>query len=139
MPKPELSLDQTIGSLIRRAQQHHLASWAAVLSGDLTSVQFAALVVLSKNPGMGQKELAAALDIDASTATDLSSRMLKAELISRSTHHKDARRYQLSLTELGQSELARLTPSVVEVQKELAKNLTPQELDQLKLLLLKLL
>jgi DNA-binding MarR family transcriptional regulator len=126
------------GFLLRRAQQKHVATWQETISGDTTSVQYNILAVLNRRPGSAQKELCEELDIDRSTIADVCTRMEKNGLVSRIPAVEDRRRNVLELTELGQSELARLRPLVDQVQQSLTEPLTTEEHQQLRSLLAKL-
>lgn len=126
------------GFLLRRAQQKHVATWQETISGDTTSVQYNILAVLNRRPGSAQKELCEELDIDRSTIADVCTRMEKNGLVSRIPAVEDRRRNVLELTELGQSELARLRPLVDQVQQSLTEPLTAEEHQQLRSLLAKL-
>ena len=72
------------GSLVRRAQQRHVAVWLSEVSAEVTSVQYAALEILHKTPGVNQRQLGDELDVDRSTIADLVARMVRNGLIERS-------------------------------------------------------
>ncbi len=127
------------GSLIRRAQQRHVAEWNRLVSNTMTSVQFAALAVLECKPGASQRELGDALEMDRSTIADLAARLERHGLVQREQDKTDRRRYVLHLTALGTSELARLRPLADQVEQALTVTLTPEELQQLHELLYSLL
>ena len=116
-----------IGSLIRRAQQRHLALWSAEVSQRISSVQYAALEALGTAPGASQRELGEELGLDRSTIADLVRRMESAGLLERRRDDGDRRRNALELTPLGRSELERLGPLVDRVQVELVERLDPAE------------
>lgn len=100
------------GHLLRRAQQVHLAAWNRSVSPEISSVQFAALLVLDQRPGASQAELGAELDLDRSTIADLVQRMAARGLITRGQDTIDRRRKVLRLTELGATTLSELVPRV---------------------------
>ena len=127
------------GFLLRRAQQRHVAAWQAVIAGDVTSVQYGVLAVLARRPGLAQKEICAELDLDRSTVADICSRMEKNGLLTRVAARDDRRRNVLDLTPEGNRELARLRPLVDAVQDRLTEQLSPEELEQLRMLLAKIL
>lgn len=58
------ALSKYTGSLVRRAQQRHVAVWLAEVSAEVTSVQYAALEVLHETPGVNQRQLGDQLDVD---------------------------------------------------------------------------
>lgn len=124
-----------LGSLIRRAQQRHVAIWQAEVSTEMTSVQFAALTVVKSTGPISQRELGDALDVDRSTVADLVSRLVRNGMLSRSGDPSDGRRYVLALTPAGEQAIAELWPKVASAQLTLAADITPTEAHQLKSLL----
>jgi MarR family transcriptional regulator, temperature-dependent positive regulator of motility len=135
---PEV-LPKFTGSLVRRAQQRHVAVWLAEVSAEITSVQYAALEILQRTPGVNQRQLGDELDIDRSTIADLVARMVRNGLIERSDDPVDKRSYVLYLTASGKKQLATLRPRVEEVERVLTARLTQRECVELRRLLLALL
>lgn len=129
------ALSRYTGSLVRRAQQRHLAVWLSEVSAEITSVQYAALVALQQTPGVNQRQLGDELDVDRSTIADLVGRMVRNDLIERTDDPVDKRGYVLSLTTAGRKQLATLRPSVERVERVLTATLTPQEGSELRRLL----
>jgi MarR family transcriptional regulator, temperature-dependent positive regulator of motility len=127
------------GSLVRRAQQRHLAVWQSEVSAEITSVQYAALEILQRTPGVNQRQLGDELDVDRSTIADLVARMVRNELIERSDDPVDKRSYVLFLTSAGKKQLLTLRPRVEEVERILTAKLTAAEGRELRRLLLALL
>jgi DNA-binding MarR family transcriptional regulator len=127
------------GSLVRRAQQRHVAVWLSEVSAEITSVQYAALEILQVRPGINQRQLGDQLDVDRSTIADLVARMVRNELIARTDDPVDKRSYVLSLTAAGKKQLATLRPRVEQVERILTAKLTTQERVELHRLLLTLL
>lgn len=109
-PDPEL-LAHT-GHLLRRAQQVHQAAWTAHVSTTVSSVQYAALHVLSRASGASQAHLGNVLGLDRSTIADLVARMARRELLVRTASATDRRQKSLTLTPLGERTLAELRPRV---------------------------
>lgn len=124
---------------MRRAQQRHVAVWLSEVSAEITSVQYAALEILQRTPGVNQRQLGDELDVDRSTIADLVARMVRNGLIERSDDPADKRSYVLSLTASGKKQLANLRPRVEEVERILTSRLTPRECLELRRLLLALL
>lgn len=129
------ALAKYTGSLVRRAQQRHMAVWLSEVSAELTSVQYAALVVLQQAPGVNQRQLGDELDLDRSTIADLVARMVRNGLIERTDDPADKRSYVLFLTPAGKKQLATLRPRVASVERILTAALTPQESSELRRLL----
>lgn len=133
------ALSKFTGSLVRRAQQRHVAVWLSEVSAEVTSVQYAALEILHKTPGVNQRQLGDELDVDRSTIADLVARMVRNGLIERSDDPVDKRSYVLFLTADGKKQLAILRPRVEEVERILTARLTQRECLELRRLLLALL
>ncbi|BCF90569.1 MULTISPECIES: MarR family winged helix-turn-helix transcriptional regulator [Paraburkholderia] len=133
------ALSKFTGSLVRRAQQRHVAVWLNEVSAEITSVQYAALEILHKTPGVNQRQLGDELDVDRSTIADLVARMVRNGLIERSDDPVDKRSYVLFLTADGKKQLASLRPRVEEVERILTARLTQRESLELRRLLLALL
>lgn len=138
-PDDPRALLKFTGSLVRRAQQRHVAVWLSVVSAEVTSVQFAALEILDEMPGLNQRQLGDELDVDRSTIADLVARMVRNGLIERSDDPADKRSYVLSLTADGRKQLETLRPRVEEVERILTERLTPRECKELRRLLVALL
>jgi MarR family transcriptional regulator, temperature-dependent positive regulator of motility len=132
-------LTRFTGSLVRRAQQRHIAVWLSEVSAEITSVQFAALEILERTPGVNQRQLGDELDVDRSTIADLVARMVRNGLIERSDDPVDKRSYVLFLTTAGKKQLATLRPRVEQVDRILTAGLTQRERLELRRLLLALL
>jgi len=135
----QLEPQRHLGFLIRRAQQRHVAVWVEHVSSDTTSVQYAALAVLQRSPGLSQRELGDELDLDRSTINDLVSRLEKRELIVRTQAPDDKRRKVLVLATTGHDEFLKLQPAVARVQEKLAHALEPTESAELRRLLTRML
>ncbi|WP_261541418.1 MarR family winged helix-turn-helix transcriptional regulator [Burkholderia multivorans] len=128
-------LGRYTGSLVRRAQQRHLAVWLSEVSTEVTSVQYAALAALQQLPGVNQRQLGDELDVDRSTIADLVARMVRNGWIERTDDPVDKRGYVLYLTAAGKKQLATLRPRVEAVERILTAALTPQECLELRRLL----
>jgi MarR family transcriptional regulator, temperature-dependent positive regulator of motility len=129
------SISRYTGSLVRRAQQRHLAVWLSEVSAEVTSVQYAALAALHQTPGLNQRQLGDELDVDRSTIADLVARMVRNDLIERTDDPADKRSYVLYLTAAGKKQLATLRPRVDTVERILTAAMTPQERLELRRLL----
>ena len=129
------ALARYTGSLVRRAQQRHLAVWLSEVSAEVTSVQYATLVVLQQTPGVNQRQLGDELDLDRSTIADLVARMVRHGLIERTSDPADKRSNVLFLTAAGRKQLTTLRPRVEGVERILTAALSPQECSELRRLL----
>ncbi|MGD9606142.1 MAG: MarR family winged helix-turn-helix transcriptional regulator [Leucobacter sp.] len=129
---PESITRYHTGHLLRRAQQLHLALWNREVSVEVSSVQFAALAVLGRRPGVSQADLGGELDLDRSTIADLVERMVRNGLVAREQSSEDRRRKVLTLTALGVRTLDELRPRVDRVETLLLESLTPEAGDALR-------
>lgn len=124
------------GHLLRRAQQVHQAAWNAHVSRSISSVQYAALHVVSCEPGASQARLGAALDLDRSTIADLVARMVRRGLLARTPSPHDRRRKALTVTPEGAVVLAELRPRVDAIEPIVTGGATDEERVELHRLLL---
>jgi DNA-binding MarR family transcriptional regulator len=127
MAPADYDLASAPGHLIRRAQQLHQTLWAEQVGTDLTSVQFAVLALLARQPEIDQRTLGASLSIDTSTLADVCRRLADKGLLQRTRDVNDARRYVLRVTPAATALLRRTIPSVDAVGDAL---LTPLNLDE---------
>lgn len=127
------------GSLIRRAQQRHVAIWQQSVSTDVTSVQYAVLLVLEQRPGVSQRELGDELDLDRSTIAELVARMVRNSVVERLGDTQDKRRNTLYLTNQGRAQLEQLRPRVETVEQILTQQLSDLEREVLRSLIERLL
>ncbi|MDQ0382663.1 DNA-binding MarR family transcriptional regulator [Amycolatopsis thermophila] len=105
-PPPDLLAAPGYGA--RRLYQAYLAAWNRHVDPVLTGPQFAVLSAVRAYPGSDQSSLAGAVALDTSTMADLCRRLESRGLIRRVESPRDARRKLLSLTEEGQTVLARV-------------------------------
>lgn len=127
MNPAEQHLAHSPGHLIRRAQQRHLALWSARVVGELTSVQFAVLLLLRYEPGLDQRTVSARLSIDSSTLADVCRRLEQRSLLGRSRDSGDGRRYVLTVAEPGRRLLDEALPEAEDVGEELFGDLDAAE------------
>lgn len=120
------------GYLIRRAQQAHVATWARMVSTEISSVQYSILVVLDQRGEASQRELCDEVDLDRSTIADLVRRMERRGLVARHRDPADARRNTVTLTDAGRAERERLRPLVAAADSELTSPLTPDQLEAVR-------
>lgn len=107
------------GYLLRRAQQLHVATWARIVSTDISTVQYSILVVLDREGELSQRELCEQVDLDRSTIADLVARMERRGLVTRRRDPADARCKAVGLTDHGRAERLRLRPLVDQVEDAL--------------------
>jgi DNA-binding MarR family transcriptional regulator len=122
-PLPEL-----LGYHLRRAQLAVFQDFArAVGEGELTPAQFAALVVIERNPGLSQTELGLTLSIDRSTLVAVIDRLEARGLVERADAPRDRRSYALHISNAGQGLLQVLAARVRAHETHIAADLDAAE------------
>ena len=120
------SFSRLPGHLIRRVHQISTAYFAEEC-GDLTAVQYAALVTIGAHPGIDATRLSEIIYFDRSTIGDVLDRMEgKGWILRESTPH-DRRIKRLELSSAGQSVLQQVEPGIRRVQDRLLAALTAAE------------
>ncbi|MFI1184448.1 MarR family transcriptional regulator [Streptomyces sp. NPDC020799] len=104
-PRDWLHLEESLPHQLRRATQTWTAHWQQRVP-DLTSPQFAILLVLRERDGLDQSELGARTAIDRSTLTPLLDRMDARGLVTKAPDPANRRRRIITLTETGRHRLA---------------------------------
>ena len=116
------------GHLIRRAQQISTALFTEECGAfALTSVQFAALHAIERNPGVDATRLSALIAFDRSTIGDVLDRMQQKGWIERTAAPDDRRVKLVALTPEGVRLLRSVQPAVRRVQDRILAPLAPAE------------
>ena len=116
------------GHLIRRAQQISTALFAEECSVfDLTSVQYAALVMVRSNPGVDATRLSHLIAFDRSTLGGVLERLEAKGWLLRTPGDQDRRVKLLRLTLEGERLLRQVEPAVRRVQQRLLEPLAPPD------------
>jgi MarR family transcriptional regulator, lower aerobic nicotinate degradation pathway regulator len=116
------------GHLIRRAQQISTALFAEECAEfDLTSVQYAALLAIRRNPGVDATRLSALIAFDRSTLGGVLERLEAKGWVLRTAVPTDRRVKLLQLTLEGEGLLRQVEPAVHRVQQRLLEPLTPAD------------
>ncbi len=126
-------LSRKPGHLIRRLHEisTHVFTQRVLEAGfDLTPVQFAALEALAANTGIDQARLADAVAKDRATTGAVVDRLVQKGLVSRDVSERDKRARILELTAEGRALLARLSPVVEDLQREILAGLDDREYRQ---------
>jgi len=97
---------------------------------DLTPVQFAALDALRHNPGSDQASLAQSIAKDRATIGAVVERLAQKGLLTRVVSSRDKRSRELVLTKDGEALIAKLTPIVERLQKDILPGLDESEYRQ---------
>jgi MarR family transcriptional regulator, lower aerobic nicotinate degradation pathway regulator len=132
------SFSRLPGHLIRRAHQVSTAYFAEECGGDLTAVQYAALVTVGAHPGIDATRLSEIIYFDRSTIGDVLDRMEGKGWILRQSTPDDRRIKRLQLSPEGLGVLQRVAPGIRRVQERLLSGLTAAEAKTLVRLLAKM-
>lgn len=121
-------LPDLLGFHLRKAQLAVFQDFArAVGEGELTPAQFAALVVIERNPGLSQTELGQTLSIDRSTLVAVIDRLEGRGLVERADAPRDRRSYALHISKAGRGLLQVLTERVRAHEAHIAADLDAEE------------
>ena len=121
------SFSQLPGHLIRRVHQVSTAYFAEECGGDLTAVQYAALVAIGAHPGIDATRLSEIIYFDRSTIGAVLDRMEGKDWIRRASTPTDRRIKLLELSPAGQSVLQQVEPGIRRIQERLLAPLTATE------------
>jgi DNA-binding MarR family transcriptional regulator len=128
------------GHLIRRLQQAAVSIFmteVCVVGQDLTPVQFGALEMTRRYPGLDQATLAGLIAYDRTTMGGVVDRLVQKGLVQRVVSLQDRRARELCLTEEGERLLVAAKPHVERAQAVILSGLNPQEQEQFLMLLKK--
>lgn len=132
-------MDQLVGSYLRRAQIFVYEDFYKALSGSgITPPLFAVLVLIGKNPGISQVQIAAVLGVAKSGAMQLSHKLEKLGYISKIRNRENGRLKNLTLTETGRIALAELAIRVEQHDRAASSALDASERELLMTLLKKM-
>lgn len=123
------------GHLIRRLHQQSMQVFQMQTQAagfDMTSVQFAALDVVARQPGIDQASLASAISFDRATIGGVIDRLERKGLVQRTVSPDDRRARLLRLTPEGDRQLDALRPVVTALQDAILAPLSADERDAFK-------
>jgi DNA-binding MarR family transcriptional regulator len=121
-------LPELIGYHLRKAQLAVFQDFARTVgAGELTPAQFAALVVIERNPGLSQTGLGQTLSIDRSTLVAIIDRLEARSLVKRADSPRDRRSYALHISSAGRDLLGELTSRVRTHEAHIAGDLDADE------------
>ena len=121
------SFSRLPGHLVRRVHQASTAYFAEECGGDLTAVQYAALVAIGSHPGIDATRLSEIIHFDRSTIGDVLDRMAGKGWVLRESAPNDRRLKQLRLLPAGYQVLQQVAPGIRRVQERLLARLTADE------------
>jgi len=121
------SFSRLPGHLIRRVHQISMSYFAEECGGDLTAVQYAALVTIGAHAGIDATRLSEIIYFDRSTIADVLDRMEGKGWIVRESTPNDRRTKRLELSPSGQAALGDVESGIRRVQERLLAGLTAGE------------
>lgn len=131
-------LDAQVGFLLRRANQRHVAIFAAHLGKGITTTRWAALAKLHEEGPTSQNLLGRNTAMDAATIKGVVDRLTKLHLIETRADPSDGRRRMVALTEAGRRLVEQSLTLAAAITDETLAPLTPAERTQFLGLLRKL-
>lgn len=117
---------ESLGNLLRRAQQIHARTWLTQVSRDVTSAQSSLLSVVAAEPGIDQTTAIKKAHLERSTGAELVDRMTRNGLVQRERNPADRRYYLLRLTPKGEEVRLAIRPSIVALQDQLSAWVDPE-------------
>ena len=125
--------DITLLYLIKQVElavRSHLEE--AVSPYGLTSLQYTALTVLERHPGITSAELARNSFVRAQTMAQMTTQLEGRDLIERDRDPKSRRQFKLQLTDNGREVLAAVRDRVAGIERDMLAGLTSAEAQQLR-------
>jgi DNA-binding MarR family transcriptional regulator len=123
-----VDIDLQPGHAIRRLHQISVGIFLqSVGEGGVTPVQYAALQVVSNQPGIDQRTLARNIALDTSTTGGVVDRLEARGWLERRTSPEDRRARQLFLTPAGDETLAETIPAMLRAQEQILAPLTERQ------------
>lgn len=123
-----VDIDLQPGYAIRRLHQISVGIFLqSVGEGGVTPVQYAALQVVSNQPGIDQRTLARNIALDTSTTGGVVDRLEARGWLERRTSPQDRRARQLLLTRAGDQTLAETIPAMLRAQEQILAPLTESQ------------
>jgi DNA-binding MarR family transcriptional regulator len=123
-----VDIDLQPGHAIRRLHQISVGIFLqSVGEGGVTPVQYAALQVVSNQPGIDQRTLARNIALDTSTTGGVVDRLEARGWLERRTSPEDRRARQLYLTRAGDEALAETIPAMLRAQEQILAPLTERQ------------
>ncbi|WP_460726757.1 MarR family winged helix-turn-helix transcriptional regulator [Nocardia heshunensis] len=123
-----MPVEERLGSFIKRAEQALMgAKNAALKPAGVTIPQYAALYVLSENPGISAAELARRCGVTPPTMNTVLGNLRDRGLIERTPHAWHRNVLETSLTEEGRKVMHAADKRAVPVERALAAEFTEAE------------
>ncbi|MEU8974534.1 MarR family transcriptional regulator [Streptomyces monashensis] len=125
-----LQLDESLPHQLRRATQAWTINWHHLVP-DLTSPQFAVLLVLRDHGSMDQTALGTLTAVDRTTITQLLDRLEARELVTKEADPANRRRRIITLTEAGRRHLETAVAEAARLHERLQLMFGEEELQRL--------
>lgn len=121
-------LTRFLGFRITRAKiRVHKVLMTCLSAHGLNSTEFSVLVLASANPGAYLRQLSSALHVSPPNLVSVIERLVKRDLLTRSTGSEDRRLQELHLTKAGQALLKKAEADVERFEHALEQSLTATE------------
>ena len=108
-----------------------------VATADLTTLQYTALTVLERHPGITSAELARNSFVRAQTMAEMVTYLLGRDLVTRERDERNRKQYLLSLTRKGQKTLDDLYDSVADLEATMLEDFDTGQTEILRTYLLR--
>jgi DNA-binding MarR family transcriptional regulator len=132
-------MEDALGILLSRALARMKHELCMVLRPyDVTPEQLALLECLWEKDEIFQKELSEKTFKDQSTTTRILDRLESKGLVKRLVHPDDRRAFSIALTDEGRDFQTLVMPMITKARNRGLKGLNPEEIEQLKVLLVKI-
>ncbi len=125
-------LEENVGFVLRQVTQRHVAIFSALMPGQLTPTQFAAMSKLHECGPCSQNRLGRLTAMDAATIKGVVDRLTRRGLTQTQPDPQDARLLVVSLTQAGEDLAAGTIAAARRITEE---TLAPLRLDEQALLL----
>jgi DNA-binding MarR family transcriptional regulator len=99
---------------------------------DLTAIQYTALTVLERHPGMTSAALARASFVRAQTMAEMVTYLLDRGLVTRARDPDNRRQYLLSLSRKGRAVVDRLREPVAAIEEQMVETLDGGQVEILR-------
>jgi DNA-binding MarR family transcriptional regulator len=130
--------EESLGKLLKRSEQTLLrAKSTAVKSVGVTLPQYVALAELSQRPGITGAELARACLVSPQAMMVVLKAMEEQGLVERTQHPRHQTVLEIHLTSVGREALSAARKRAEPIEQRIAKALSSQEIQTLRVLLLR--
>lgn len=139
--KTHIEFKNSLGPWIGRTMkmiEDKIEDFLAENSIDLSRMQFVVLKTIEENEGMSQNELAHFANRNKSSLTRMINTLINKGFITKCSSKEDKRKNHIHLTMEGQTTLKKAIPHFRKMALSIESNLTPEEIEQTKLILKKI-